>query len=54
MIYHKRKPFKTSETFDRSIWTAILILEPSSVVSGVTTSCNIVLLCVPVKIMGQI
>ena len=41
VIYHKRKPCKTSETLDRSIWAAILISETSSVVSGVTASCNI-------------
>ena len=41
VIYHKRKPCKTSETLDRGIWAAILISETSSVVSGVTASCNI-------------
>ena len=41
VIYHKRKPYKTSETFDRSIWAAILISETSSVVSSVSESCNI-------------
>ena len=34
----KLKPCKTSETFGRSIWAAILISETSSVVSGVTAS----------------
>ena len=34
VIYHKRKPCKASETFDRGIWTAILISETSNVVSG--------------------
>ena len=41
VIYPKRKPYKTSETFDRGIWAAILISETSSVVSGVTASFNI-------------
>ena len=41
VIYHQRKPWKASETFDRSIWAAILISETSSAVSGVTASCNI-------------
>ena len=41
VIYHKRKPCKASETFDCGIWAAILISETSSVVSGVTASCNI-------------
>ena len=41
VIYHKRKPCKTSETLDRGIWAAILISETSSVVSGVTASSNI-------------
>ena len=41
VIYHKRKPCKASETFDRGIWTAILISETSNVVSGVRASCNI-------------
>ena len=41
VIYHKQKPCKTSETFDRGIWAAILISETSSVVSGLNVSCNI-------------
>ena len=41
VIYHKRKPCKASETFDRGIWAAILVSETSSVVSGVMASCNI-------------
>ena len=41
VIYHKRKPCKASETFDRGIWTAILISETSNVVSGVTALCYI-------------
>ena len=42
VIYHKKKkPCKTSETFDHGIWAAILISETHSVVSGVTASCNI-------------
>ena len=41
VIYHKRKPCKASESFDRSILAAILISETSSVVSGVTDSCNV-------------
>ena len=41
VIYHKRKPCKASETLNRSIREAILISETSSVVSGVTASCNI-------------
>ena len=41
VIYHKRTPCKTPETFDCGIWAAILISETSSVVSGVTASCNI-------------
>ena len=41
VIYHKRKPCKASETFDRGTWAAILISETSSVVSGVRVSCNI-------------
>ena len=41
VIYHKRKPFKASETFNRCIWAATLISETSSVVSGVMASCNI-------------
>ena len=32
VIYHQRKPSKTSETFNRG-WAAILISETSSVVS---------------------
>ena len=27
VIYHKRKPYKTSETFNHVIWAAILISE---------------------------
>ena len=41
LIDHQRKPCMTSETFDHGIWAAILISETSSVVSGVTASCNI-------------
>ena len=43
VFLHKRKPCKASETFDHGIWAAILISESetSSVVSGVTASCNI-------------
>ena len=41
VIYQWRMPHKTSETFDRSILAAIFISETSSVVSGVTASCNI-------------
>ena len=41
LIDHQREPCMTSETFDRSIWVAILISETSSVVSSVTASCNI-------------
>ena len=41
VIYHKRKPCEASETFHLGIWAAILISETSSVVSGVTASCNI-------------
>ena len=41
VFLHKRKPCKASETFDHGIWAAILISETSSVVSGVTASCNI-------------
>ena len=41
VVYHKRKPCKASETFDRSIGAAILISETTNVVIGVTASCNI-------------
>ena len=35
VIYHKRKPCKASETFDRHIWAAILSSETSSIQSAV-------------------
>ena len=44
VIYHYRKPCKTSETFDRfrsRYLGSLLISEANSVVSGVMASCNI-------------